>query len=456
METDAPPTAPTPPRPDPRSHRRRLRRDRANGMLGGVCAGVAEAYDLDVVLVRVLWVVAGVLWIGVPAYLVAWIAIAPADEPGKPHHRRRDPGTFVGLVLIAIGVTIASNHLLPHGLRLDRFGGPFLLIAGGLVILLVRRRGEYEPAGAGPGPGPAPEPADATGDTPTAEDATAANLSGSDVTGAALAGAHSLTGPTTPPPLSRPAGALPEPTEPLLVPPSAWTQTQEWPSSARSRRRTARFERRAQRKRPFITPVTISILLIGAGIASLLQATGALDVNLTVVLAIGTCVVGAALITAAFFGRAHLLILVGIALLAATSIANTIDVPLRGGIGHRVYRPLHVTEIQHDYRLGVGNLEIDLRAVPLAARTTDVDAQVGIGELTVDVPSSVRVVVDAHAGAGSTLLFGRQSGGWPENDQQAIAGTGPGLLHLDLRVGVGQVRVRRFEPGGIETILGGS
>ena len=73
---------------------------------------------------------------------------------------------------------------------------------------------------------------------------------------------------------------------------------------ARTQRRAARRERRAQRPRSFLTPLTLSVLLIGAGVAFLLQAAGALDVNLTVALAIGTCVVGAALVVSAFAGRA--------------------------------------------------------------------------------------------------------------------------------------------------------
>lgn len=66
----------------------------------------------------------------------------------------------------------------------------------------------------------------------------------------------------------------------------------------------------------------------------------------------------------------------------------------------------------------------------------------------------VRVEVHAHAGAGSMMLFGRESGGWPENDERAVDGTGTGVLQRNLRVGAGQVEVRRFEPGGIETIVG--
>ncbi|MDQ1380844.1 MAG: hypothetical protein QOJ71_1563, partial [Actinomycetota bacterium] len=243
------------------------------------------------------------------------------------------------------------------------------------------------------------------------------------------------------------------------VPPSAWTQTAPWPAppSQRAQRRQWRIdrrdERRARRPRSFLTPLTLSILLIGGGIASLLEATGALDVNLTVVLAIATCVVGAALVVAAFAGRAHALIIVGVLLLGATAVSNTIDVPLRGGIGRRDYRPLQLAELQQHYELGIGQLSLDLRDVPLGGRTTTVDAQTGIGHLVVFVPSSVRVEVRAHAGAGSVMLYGHENGGWPEDVQRAVAGSGPGALRLDLRVGAGQVEVRRFEPGGVETIL---
>ena len=45
-------------------------------------------------------------------------------------------------------------------------------------------------------------------------------------------------------------------------------------------------------------------------------------------------------------------------------------------------------------------------------------------------------------------------GGWPEDDRRVVAGSGPGVLQLDLRVGAGAIEVRRFEPGGVETILG--
>jgi len=66
-------------------------------MLGGVAAGIARTYGIDVLLVRVLFVVAGVLWIGVPAYVIAWIAIAPDDGPPVFTPGRRDPKMILAL-----------------------------------------------------------------------------------------------------------------------------------------------------------------------------------------------------------------------------------------------------------------------------------------------------------------------------------------------------------------------
>jgi hypothetical protein len=351
-------------------------------------------------------------------------------------------GMMLGLALVGIGALIAGNRILPHGFRFDHFGAPLLLIGGGLAILLIRRRDDADNA-------EPPPPVPPSAPTPPTESHTEPQF---DVE--APTGSHLAAEPPT-----ETIGVVPPDAD---VPPSAWTQTAPWPvpPSGRARRRQSRFdrrnERRAHRPRPFLTPLTLSIVLIGGGIASLLQATGALDVNLTVVLAIATGVVGAALVVAAFAGRAHALILVGLLLLGATAISNTIDVPLRGGIGRREYRPVQLAELKPHYELGIGQLWLDLRDVPLAGRTTTVDAQTGIGHLVVFVPSSVRVEVRAHAGAGSVMLYGHDEGGWPEDDRRAVGGTGPGVLQLDLRVGAGAIEVRRFEPGGVETILGGN
>lgn len=53
------------------------------GKLGGVCAGLAEYFDVDVALVRAAWVILaiwpGAIILGVIAYLAAWVVMPRAD-----------------------------------------------------------------------------------------------------------------------------------------------------------------------------------------------------------------------------------------------------------------------------------------------------------------------------------------------------------------------------------------
>lgn len=62
---------------------RRLTRSRTNGTIAGVCAGLANYYGVDVVLVRLLFVIlsiAGAIIGGVIVYVAAWIIMPEGDD----------------------------------------------------------------------------------------------------------------------------------------------------------------------------------------------------------------------------------------------------------------------------------------------------------------------------------------------------------------------------------------
>jgi phage shock protein PspC (stress-responsive transcriptional regulator) len=60
--------------------RKRLLRPRAGRKIAGVCAGVAEYFDLDVTVVRLVWLIAAVMTgVGVLSYPIAWIVMP--EEP---------------------------------------------------------------------------------------------------------------------------------------------------------------------------------------------------------------------------------------------------------------------------------------------------------------------------------------------------------------------------------------
>jgi phage shock protein PspC (stress-responsive transcriptional regulator) len=410
-----------------------------------VCAGVARTYGLDIMLVRALWVLAAVVWIGIPAYVIAWIAI-PTDD-ADADERPRDAGMLVGLALVGIGVLIAAHALLPRGLRVGgSFVGPMLLIACGVAILVLRRPGDdnevAEASTVTPEPGPSESTATYDTAVPPAYDGPPA---------AATASNAAPTAPVIP--------AVPsDPTEPV----SAWTQTAPWPTikdvqrARRAEQRARRAERRARRPRPFLGPLTFSILLLAAGVTSFLQAIEAIEVNLTVAFALATCLVGAVLVLSTWLGRARGLIFLGIALITATAMSYTVDVPLRGGVGEEQVRPIAVAEVRPEYELAIGHMYLDFRRVTFTGET-EVDASVGIGRLQVAVPSTVRVEVDAHTGLGGVNLFGDESGGWDHDVSRSFAGEPPdgGVLRLDLRVGTGAIDVHRYQqPGNVETLIG--
>lgn len=145
-----------------------LRRSRRDRVIGGVCGGLAEYLALDPLLVRILFILFGVMTgMGVVAYILLWV-IVPAedatfatrdemirqnveeireraqhlgreaqsslDRTWEPRHNPAHRVLFVGAGLIAIGLLVLLKNLGILG-WLNRLW-PLALIAIGLVILI--------------------------------------------------------------------------------------------------------------------------------------------------------------------------------------------------------------------------------------------------------------------------------------------------------------------------------
>ena len=113
-----------------------------------------------------------------------------------------------------------------------------------------------------------------------------------------------------------------------------------------------------------------------------------------------------------------------------------------GGVGDRTERPVTPADLA-EYELGVGNLVVDLRQLQVPAGTTTVEARLGIGELVVELPDGVSVDVDASSGLGEVQVLGEQEGGFGSRIDTTSEVGGNRRLALDVRVGLGQVRVER-------------
>jgi predicted membrane protein len=128
------------------------------------------------------------------------------------------------------------------------------------------------------------------------------------------------------------------------------------------------------------------------------------------------------------------------------SIEAASGVPLRGGIGDTQVHPTSARQLQPNYQLAVGNLNVDLSNVAFPTGTTRVTTSVGVGRLVVEVPPGVTVSVVAHSGLGEVQVFGQNDGGLSTAQTIQAGGTGQGArrhIVLDADTGVGQVQVIR-------------
>jgi phage shock protein PspC (stress-responsive transcriptional regulator) len=428
-----PPTA-APAAPHDRQHdpqaaggrHRRLTRSTSDRVLGGVAGGLAHAFGIDPILVRLGFIVSCVLGgAGVIAYGVLWVVLPPDDGTAPiVHSRRHDPALWGGLALLIFGVLAVFDRISPwgHDDSWDFFW-PLVLIGGGLAILVMRAN---ETAVATPPPGPppvAPPPPPAPpsgGGAPTETSVDAAD----ETTGTAV-------GPDAPT---------------AEQPATAWAPPAPWPIGPPRPPQPPAPPARKRREPRMLGPITLSALLVFVGVAALLGTTGAMTVDPAVVASIALIGVGGALVVGAFYGRARGLIALGVLLTLVAGALATIDVPVRGGIGERDYQPTTVAGVHDTYRQGIGQLRVDLSRVDWT-RDRDVDVRVGIGEATIVVPKNVNVFVDSHAGMGAVDIAGHHDNGVDADARVRLHADHPGapIVHLDAEVGIGHVAVRQVE-----------
>jgi signal transduction histidine kinase/phage shock protein PspC (stress-responsive transcriptional regulator) len=118
----------------------RLRRDPADAVFGGVCAGIARRLGVDPAIPRVGFVVIaiGTSGVGVLAYLLAWALIpaAPGAAARPPSQPRRRGGSWriaVGVGLLVLSVLLAFREL--GVLWEDALVWPLVLAAFGVALL---------------------------------------------------------------------------------------------------------------------------------------------------------------------------------------------------------------------------------------------------------------------------------------------------------------------------------
>ena len=171
---------------------KKLYRDEYHKVLGGVCSGLAEYFEMDVTVVRLLFAFTFfIMGVGFIPYIILWIVLPkkgylynnynnptvdytvppqqPADQPGQPQQgnpnsgnpfggnpfggnpvgemppkQKSHAGIIIGFVLIMIGGAILlDNYDLFPDIDFERLWPVILVFVGGALILSGQKRREW-------------------------------------------------------------------------------------------------------------------------------------------------------------------------------------------------------------------------------------------------------------------------------------------------------------------------
>jgi phage shock protein PspC (stress-responsive transcriptional regulator) len=416
----------------------------------GVCSGLADRLGVDVTALRVGLVALALV---TPTVVIAYVVAALVVPERRPDQLRvRAQRVHLGRIphpVLVIGAIIAVAVVVDDAWWLEPVPAALALIAVGVWLIAQRRDDESDRDDGLPWPGStAPDmavstPSDAEGVDETALesvplDADPTRLLDGTERFASVEGA----GPSGefPPPASpwwpgRPGqdvSAEPAPPPAAAPPITAPDPTHATPRTPRSR----------------LATVVLAVLLVGGGVAWLLDALDLVEVDWTDRLALGLVVVGVGLLIAAWRGRAWALVPVGLLFALLIVTAEALVVPVDAGTGEQTEIVDTRAELARDHELFAGQLTLDLRDVRLSAgETARVEAAVGAGQMRVLVPEDATVTVDADVRIGEVVSDGgpeaNESGlGLDERFTLAGAARGP-EIDLDLFVGFGSLEVTR-------------
>ena len=156
--------------PDREKNIKRLYRSRQHKVIAGVCGGLAEYFEVDVAIMRIIFVLlAFVKGLGIIAYIVAIFVVPYKPEeaslqkaevqpkpPPRQHNSTRTVMIIFGAVLILIGLVYFMENMdffpyywfysFPFALSWSLFWPLLLILIGILYLVSVTRNNNREPS----------------------------------------------------------------------------------------------------------------------------------------------------------------------------------------------------------------------------------------------------------------------------------------------------------------------
>ncbi len=126
---------------------KQLMRSNENKILAGVCSGIAEYFEIDPVIVRIIWMLSIFTGIGVIAYIICWIIMperkyrsigSHSELSSEPVVDKEKSRTILGITLIVVGLLFMMDKFFKW-FDMDIII-PVGIIAIGIFVLFRARR----------------------------------------------------------------------------------------------------------------------------------------------------------------------------------------------------------------------------------------------------------------------------------------------------------------------------
>ncbi len=396
----------------------RPRRPHDGRKIAGVAAGIAKRYQIDPVIVRVAFVAMALCnGAGLLIYLLGWLWLAQDDDEVSAAEaligRGRSSTPTALTVLLGLAVVPATGFFVDGGFTM--VGG--VLLSVGAIYLLHRGRGQLN----------RPEPAVAFGD------GIGVGVGVGDGVGGKVSTDEQTTGRVTPPAW-----------DPLGAAPFAWDLPEPGGTPEPAGASPAPVVARRPRSRVGVATFGAALVVLAG---SLVASSYSDWFHAQHVLGLLVAVLGAGMVLGSFRGNGGRgLIWLVVPLSVVGVLLTSVDFDLDGKqMGSTRVRPTTVDEVQDRYTAGLGEVNLDLTALPNSGAVTTA-VEVEVGNAQVRVPANADVTVNCRTDLGSVRCLGRESDGEGRHEEVTDYGPdGPGGLKivLDVRSDLGAVEVSR-------------
>ncbi|MDD5417895.1 MAG: PspC domain-containing protein [Candidatus Nanoarchaeia archaeon] len=142
-----------------KQHMRKLYRSKTNRVIAGICGGIGEYFNIDPVIIRILWVLFTLAGgSGIIAYIIAWVIIpeekdksiaekfSNAEKNGKHYKMEKNEKAkilmLLGIFIIIVGLGFVLRNVFSNWFGFFNLGGFFLpgvIIVIGIILVIKGR-----------------------------------------------------------------------------------------------------------------------------------------------------------------------------------------------------------------------------------------------------------------------------------------------------------------------------